>query len=154
MGKSFYGETSDIFQLFDDGFLSVKYCTPHIFDEYNKNEFLCAQKIEYKSPELCKSIIEYQQIIDSKTINNCSIVSYLPWKLLLSDIIYEPRQSDYVTNHNNKLQSTIDIIKCINSHDDQDKKIELFKQYYPKSKILKNNNLDNTYNMQFMPINI
>ena len=90
--------------------------------------------------------------LDTKILNEeKNIIGYLPWKLLKSDILYEPGEENYVNKHEESIQKTINIIKQINSHTDQDDKIIEFKKYFPKSKVLKDCGLDNSHIMEFLP---
>jgi hypothetical protein len=153
-GKSYYRDFNDILQLFDDKFLSVKYCTPHILEAYNHNEFLEAQGKTPGSNDCEQTIEDYQNIIKSGVVGGDPIVGFLPWKMLKSDIIYEPRDSMYVKNYEVKIQETIKIIQKINILTTETDKVALFKEYFPKSKILRDDGLDNTHLMQFLPKNL
>ena len=137
LGKSYYSEFNDILKLIDDGFLSIKHCTSHILSEYNNNIFLKSQEKMPGNDDYLKTINEYNEIIKVGTINDNNIIGILPWKLIKSDIISEIRDPLYVKNYEPKIQETINIIKKINSCDSEDFKINLFKKYFPKSKILK-----------------
>jgi hypothetical protein len=151
-GKAYYRDCDDIFKLLDDDLISTEYCEPHIFDRYNNNKFIAAQNITYPEKKLCDSLNNYKTIIDGKITHlNYNIIGYLPWKLFLSDIIYEPRNATYVEHYNGDIQNTIDIIKDINSYKTLEEKIKAFKGHFPKTKVLKDHGLDNTHNMEFLP---
>lgn len=154
-GKSYYRDFNDILQLFDDNLLSVKYCTPHILKNYDSNEFLTAQCKKHGSDDYTHVISNYKNTINSCVVETGeSILGYLPWKLFKSDIIYEPRDHNYVLNHETKIQDTIKIIQKINMTNNQSDKISMFKKYFPRSNVLKESGLDNTHIMEFLPHNI
>jgi hypothetical protein len=154
-GKSYYRDFNDILQLYEDGLLSVEYCKPHILEEYNKNAFLSAQGKTCGSNIYTEVINGYSARINSRiSESGHPIIGYLPWKLFKSDIIYESRDSTYLNAYESKIQDTINIIQKINKADTQEDKIELFKHYYPKSKVLKNAGLDNDHIMEFLPHNM
>lgn len=151
-GKSYYRNFDDILKLFDVGLLSVEYCSPHILEEYNNNEFLSSQGKTHGSDDCGKTIDSYTDIIKSGVIETGEkIVGYLPWKMLVSDIIHEPRDETYIYKYAAKIQEVMVIIKKLNETDDHDEKMDMFKKYYPKSKVLKESGLDNTHVMEFLP---
>lgn len=155
IGKSYYRDFNDILQLFDDGLLSVKYCVPHILEEYNHNEFLVAQGKTHGTDDCEQAIKDYQHIINSGVVGTGEpIVGYLPWKMVKSDIIYEPRDEMYVLNHEDKIKEVIQTIQKINTAPTQEDKVAMFKKYYPKSKVLKESGLDNAHVMEFLPQNM
>jgi hypothetical protein len=155
-GKSYHRNFSDILELFDNKFLSVKYCDPHILDEYNNNPFLTAQAIDIGTDDCSETLNSYRAIIDSKTVQlddgHRPLVGYLPWKLCKSDIIYEPRDPDYVKKHSAEINRLIGIVEEINSKKTDGAKAKIFKKHFPKSRILKECGLDNSEHMQFLPI--
>lgn len=134
-GKSNYRTFNDILQLFDDKLVSVKYCEPHILKEYNNNEFLKAQLKNKGNNDYTNTIEKYKEIITTE--NDEKIIGYLPWKLIRSDIIYEPRDAQYIKKYENDIQNTISIIKKINGCNSESDKINMFKDFFPKSKIIK-----------------
>jgi hypothetical protein len=154
-GKSYYRDFNDILQLFDDKYLSVKYCVPHILGAYNTNAFLSAQGKTPGVDDYSQTIKDYKNIIKSGVVETGDpIIGYLPWKMMKSDIVYEPRDSMYVKNQSAKIQETIQIIQKINTADTEVNKLLLFKEHFPKSKILKDEGLDNAHIMEFLPKNI
>lgn len=154
-GKCYYRDFNDILQLYEDGLLSVEYCKPHIFEEYNKNDFLSAQGKTCGSNEYNDVINKYSNRINKKVSDNGDpLIGYLPWKLFKSDIIYEARDSGYLKQYESKIKDTVEIIQKINNANSHEDKIELFKYYYPKSKVLKTAGLDNDHIMEFLPYNL
>lgn len=154
-GKSFQRDFNNILELYDNKLLSVKYCKPHILEEYNNNEFLIAQDIAIGTDDCKDAISDYRKQIDSSIVPTDSgprpLVGFLPWKLFKSDIIYESCDVDYVNNYSADIQSTISIIKEITAKKTDDEKAAVFKRHFPKSNILKKCGLDNSDNMQFLP---
>lgn len=154
-GKSYYRNFNDILQLYELGFFSIKYCTPHILAEYNKNDFLMEQNISIGSDDCKDTIKNYNAIIDSKTAvtekGDRPLIGYLPWKLFKSDIIYMPRDPNYVNNYADDIQTAVNMIKDIMSKETEEEKTALFKKIFPKSRVLKNCGRDNVANMQFLP---
>ena len=154
-GKSKYKDFDNILQLFDDGLLSMEYCTPHILSEYNTNIFLKAQNLNPGNNNIEETINKYNKIIQNRlTTSNNNIIGYLPWKMFKSDILIEHREEFYVHKHETKIQETIAIIKKINEQALESEKILLFKKYFPKSRILKDEGLDNNHIMEFLPHNM
>lgn len=154
-GKSYFRDFNDVLQLFDDKLLSVKYCVPHILKKYDDNEFLSAQGKHHGSDDYKQVINDYRHIINSGVIETGEpIVGYLPWKLFKSDIIYESRDPHYVLNHKSKIQNTIKIIEKINMATTHYDKLNVFKNYFPESNILRDEGLDNDHIMEFLPHNI
>lgn len=155
IGKSYYGDFDTILKLFDNNLLSVHYCEPHIFKKYETNIFLNAQSISCGNKNLTSTMNIYRALIKNRIINQESgshnIVGYLPWKLLKSDIIYEPREKNYVKKYDNIIQKTIDIIKNINAHTSKVDRVNEFTKYFPKSKIPSELGMDASYNMEFLP---
>ena len=150
-GKSKYKDFDSILQLFDDGLISMEYCKPHILSEYNTNIFLKAQDRSPGNDNFNETINTYTKIIQTGlTTSNNNIIGYLPWKMFKSDILIEHREESYVHKHETKIQETISIIKKINEQDSELKKILLFKKYFPKSKLLKDEGLDNSHLMEFL----
>jgi len=137
-GKSYYKEFNEILQMFDDKLISVDYCKPHILEKYNNNTFLSAQQKNKGSNNFQTTIDEYKDIIGKGTVNGRNIFGFLPWKLIKSDIIYQERDYNYVHKYNDKIQTTINIIKKINALPSHDDKVALFMKYYPKNKLFKN----------------
>jgi hypothetical protein len=135
-GKSSYRTFNDILQLFDNKLVSVKYCEPHILKEYNNNEFLKAQMKNKGNNDYTNTIEKYKNMINTAD-NDEKIIGYLPWKLIRSDIIYEPRDAQYVKTYEKDIHNTISIIKKINDCNSESDKIKMFKDFFPKSKIIK-----------------
>lgn len=136
-GKCYYSSFNTILQLYDDNYLSVEYCKPHILREYNNNTFLTAQRITCGNNDYSDTLSSYQTLIYGKKINNRPIIGYLPWKLFKSDIIYESRDETYVDRYADEIQQVIAIIKDINSKNTHNEKKQTFKEYFPSSCILK-----------------
>lgn len=137
LGASEYYTFDKFIKLYNDGFLSVEYSTPHIFPEYNKNKILSCQKLEPGKYDYCDFIDNCSSIIQSKTIHHRNIVGYLPWKLFKSDIIMEEREPQYVHNLQKKIDETIEIITNINNQFDIYDKSEIFRRIYPNSSIIR-----------------
>jgi hypothetical protein len=168
-GKSYYTDFDLLMKLYDDGYISIHYCEPHIFDRYYDNKFL---KDQNKKPKFKKnitdSLAEYKSNIDTiDTIqddSNCnssenpirknSIIGFLPWKLFMSDILTETRDENYVKNHESTIQNTINIIKDIQDSDSTETKAAKFKTYFPSSNILKECGLQESDARKFIPKNI
>lgn len=150
-GKSYYSEFNIILELYDKGLVSIHYCEPHIFDEYYNNNFLLSQGKKNKmNDNPTKSIETYKKVITEFK----NIIGYLPWKMFKSDIIYEDRDPNYMKNYESEINRTIGIINEIKSQTDQEDQIELFKKYFPKSKILQDNGLVQSDAFEFLPRNI
>lgn len=154
-GKSYYNEFNDLLELISNNYISVEYCEPHILESYNSNKFLAAQNINARSADYGETIEKYKYIIaNTFTQTGEKIFGYLPWKLIKSDIIYADRDPSFVLRYNTKIQETIGIIKSINELKTQSDKISKFRDYFPRSNILREENLDNTYTSEFMPKNL
>ena len=132
-GLSNYYEFNEVLELFENKAIFAKYCTPHILSEYNNNEFLEAQNISKGNDDYSESLKSYKEQING--IPEGKIIGYLPWKLIKSDIIHQPREVGYVNKYCDVIQSTINIIKKINESDDR---VAEFISQFPKNKIFKN----------------
>ena len=155
LGKSQYCDFNLILELYDKGLLSIQYCDPHIFERYYNNNFLKDQCKKYKYANINDSLKNYHNIIKNfDKINNNILIGVLPWKLFMSDIIYEPREKNYVKKYENIINDTIGIIKDINCCIDKNDKISKFKYHFPKSKIFKNYSSECAYEKKFIPTNI
>ncbi len=154
-GKSFYRNFNDILQIYDDKFFSIRYCDPHILAEYNNNTFLAAQDITMGTDDCKETLADYTRQIESGMVQTEAgarpLIGFLPWKLFKSDIIYEPRDPEYVNKYSDDIQSAIAIVKDIVAKETNDEKIKLFKHHFPKSRILKECGFDNSDNRQFLP---
>jgi hypothetical protein len=154
-GNSNYFEFNDLMLLYDEKLISVNYLDPNILPKYNENDFIKHQEKKYKfdNPEII--LKNYKEIIN-KNINNASgipdynILGFLPWKLFKSDIIYQARELGYVKKYKDRIINTISILREINSVDDITDKINIFKKYFPKSKILKKCGYDTSEYMDFI----
>jgi hypothetical protein len=146
-GKSYYKDFNEMMELYDNDVISIHYCNPHIFDRYYENEFLLAQGKKSKSSHsLEHSLYTYKTDIN----NYANIIGFIPWKLFMSDIIYEGRDAQYAKKYDDKIQNTINIIKEIRMQDSDDGKVDVFKKHFPKSKILKECGLDISDAYQFI----
>jgi hypothetical protein len=146
-GKSYYTEFDIILKLCSEKLLTAEYCEPCLFDKYYEHEFLQSQSKtnkKNKSEECCIQV--YKNKIQEK-----HIIGYIPWKLFKSDIIYKPRDELYVHQHEQKINDVINIIKKINTKSSIKQKAKIFKQYFPKSKVLKDAGIDNSHIMEFLP---
>jgi len=163
-GKSYYGNTNILLELYDTGFLSIHYCEPHIFDRYYNDEFLKThKKKQLNNPRsMIESVSYFNASINTfnETIgstensdngSNKTIVGYMPWKLFKSDILSEERDPEYVSRYKSDIDKTIDIIKDIQNSTTQEDKISRFKKHFPKSNILKNCGVDIDHS-RFLPM--
>jgi hypothetical protein len=155
-GKSYYTDFDLLMKLYDDGYISIHYCEPHIFDRYYDNKFLKEQGKKQKNKKtLEETINSYNCNIDEcKSLGNVSIIGFLPWKLFMSDIIPECRDESYVENYKDDIQNAIDIIKDIRNSETDSIKTSKFKKYFPTSKILKECGLEESNDRKFIPKNI
>lgn len=143
-GGSYYRDMNDLFKWFDDGLISVNYMEPHFTHAYNNNPLLEAQEI--KVPENKYQLSDYMSIIETK---KDEILGYLPWKLFKSDMVFVKRTPNYIENMKDEIKKIIDIIAEINEADTEREKIEMFKSYFPRSKVLKNHGVDNSHLSEF-----
>jgi hypothetical protein len=150
-GKSYYQDFNNLLELYDNGYISVHYCEPHICESYYDNEFLATQN---KKPsvldKLETSIENYKKEIDIYP----NILGYMPWKLFKSDIIYEERDPTYLNKYADEITKTLNIVKDIKKSKTEFEKIKKFKQYFPKSKVLKENGFTKSDAFEFLPKNI
>lgn len=149
LGNAFYRNFNDILILLENNLITAHYCEPHIMKKYDNNPFLAAQKIR-KGSNPNKKICEYENIIDNG-LDGKKIFSYLPWKLVKSDIVYQERQPNYVKNLEPKIVDVVDKIKKIQSCNSAREKEKEFKKIYPNTKILKNAGLDTDYLRSMLP---
>jgi hypothetical protein len=149
-GKSYYSDFDTILLLFSENLITPEYSEPYIFDKYYQHDFLKSQK---KTNPNTKTLEEQIQIY-KKIISDKKIMGYIPWKLVKSDIIYEPRDDSYVKKYEKKINDTIETIKKINNIKSNNSKIELFKELFPKSKVLKEAGIDNSHIMDCLPKNL
>jgi hypothetical protein len=150
-GKSYYSEFNNILELYDKGLVSIHCCEPHVFDEYYNNNFLSSQGKKNKMEnDPTKSIETYKKEIAGFK----NILGYLPWKMFKSDIIYEDRDPNYMKKYESEINRIIGIINEIKAKSNQADQVVLFKKYFPKSKILKDNGLVQSDAFEFLPRNI
>jgi len=149
-GKSYHSDFDTILLLFSEKLITPEYSEPHIFDKYCDHEFLQAQ---HKINPNTKTYKE-QMGIYKNMIADPKIMGYIPWKLMKSDILYEPRDELYVKTYEEKINSTIETIKKINNTPSRESKIKLFKELFPKSKVLKEAGVDNSHIMDCLPKNL
>ena len=154
IGQAYYRRFDLFLKLYDDNLLSAHYCEPHIFKRYEQNTFLGAQETVIPDTNLLNTKNIYCAILNNRVVpidKNPNIVGYLPWKLFKSDIIYEPREDNYVQNHEHTIQKTINIIKNIKERETDQDQIEEFKKWFPNSKILDKLGMNSEYNREFLP---
>jgi len=153
-GKSSYFEFNDLMSLLDENLISVKYLDPNILPEYNNNEFIKYQEKKYKYNDVDSVIKKYKELILSGYFNNPKektiLLGFLPWKLFKSDIIHQERECGYLKKYQNKIDNVIDILKEINNVNNIGEKINIFKKYFPDTKILKKCGYDNSEYMDFI----
>jgi hypothetical protein len=150
-GKSYYGDFNNLLELYDQDLVSIKFCEPHICEKYYENQFLSIQK---KTPNTFDDITESINNYTTSIKQQQDIIGFLPWKLLKSDIILQERDSEYLNRYRSDVDNTINIIKDIQSSQSQFEKIKKFKKHFPKSKILKNNGLEQSDAFEFIPYNM
>jgi hypothetical protein len=150
-GESYFRDFDQMLTLFDEKLLSMEYCDPYIFPRYYDDELLSGQEFKHDGRELGDTLQLYSKIIADGMHGTDPLIGYIPWKLFRSDIIYEDRDEDYVLRYNDKIQKTINIVKDINGESSEEKKIEKFKKYFPKTKLLKQLGIDNSHIMEFIP---
>ena len=150
-GDCHYTWFNELLELFDDNLVSISYGDPYVLDHYNNNDFISAQDIPINNKAY--SNIDDFNNYTHKIILKKENIGYIPWKLFKSDIICEFRDDNYVSNYEHIIKDTIDKIKNINTQKDESDKIQLFKQYYPKSNTIKHidKNLEADYVLQFLP---
>lgn len=150
-GKSYYSEFNNILELYSKGLVSIHYCDPHVFDAYYKNVFLSSQDKKNKmTNDPTESIESYKkEIAEFK-----NILGYLPWKMFKSDILYEERDPNYMKKYESEVNRTIDIINEIRTASDREEQVNIFKKYFPKSRILKDNGLVISDAFEFLPKNM
>ena len=154
-GKSYYTEFDLLLKLYDEELISIHICKPIVCDIYYENKFL---KLHNKQPK--KTIENYKEFYNNEIItfnkknNPNKAIGFLPWKLFKSDIIHNERDPNYVKLYENEIKKTINIIKDINNSESEFQKIKKFKNYFPESKVLKNNNLEIEDIEFFMPQNM
>jgi hypothetical protein len=154
IGQAYYHRFGLFLKLYDDNLLSAYYCEPHIFKRYEQNTFLAAQETAIPDTNLLDTKDKYHAILNNRVVPTAlapNIIGYLPWKLFKSDIIYEPREDNYVQKHEHTIQETINIIKNIKACENDQDKIEEFKKWFPKSKIPDKLGMNSAYNREFLP---
>jgi hypothetical protein len=149
-GKSYYTDFDTILLLFSEKLITPEYSEPHVFDKYCKHDFISAQnKLNPNNKTFKEQIQIYKNIISDP-----KIMGYIPWKLMKSDILYEQRDDSYVLKYEQKINDTIKTIRDINNIGSQDLKIKLFKELFPKSKVLREAGVDNSHIMDCLPKNL
>jgi hypothetical protein len=164
-GKSNYYEFNDLMILHDEKLISVKYLEPNILPNYRNNDFIKHQEKKYNENDVDDVLNKYIELLNTGTVKmsndkqkegegvniiDVNIMGFLPWKLFKSDIVYQEREYNYVIKHKKKIDDVISIIKKINGVEDINDKLDIFKKYFPKSKIPKKCGYDTSEYMDFI----
>jgi len=147
-GESNYYEFNDLLTLYDKGLVSMHVCKPHICEDYYKNDFLKTQELK---PDILDNEKDSIELYKKELAEFPNIIGFLPWKLFKSDIITQERDPEYLNIHKDAINNALNILENINSSKTEFEKIKKFKQYFPNSKILKNNGFDTHEAFSFLP---
>lgn len=130
--------------------IEVRYLNPQINTNYMDNLIIPSELGYVKNKEYINQRVKkfsYQFVIQKfikKCVESDSIpLAVLPWKLFRSSNILVEREQNYVVNHKDDINKTINIIKKISNEPDLNSKAKLFDEYYPDSGIIKEYYLTN-----------